>query len=269
MQMWRICWNYLKKEESNDASMIPSYVSVGIDSMPSNNFETISGVLCSLRDEIYCLRQELIDVRNERERDIKILEQSESIMADLHEIKVMCRTSQHTRPHVSKAQLGSDRTPHVSVDVSSANTPIVPSYRDIVTKISSSKPGSGSKNSSIGCKSSEQLVRKRNISGNVSSDHMNPMMNRKKMNIKKGTKIISNESTSNFCVSRPVNHVYIGGCSVNTSTDLILKYCTDQDIDVKDIAELNTRSNYSKSFRITIDASHTDVVMKEDFGLKA
>lgn len=60
--------------------------------MPYSDMLCIANVLCSLQDEIYALRTELEVVRNEREKDLKVLEKSECIMKELSDIKILMST---------------------------------------------------------------------------------------------------------------------------------------------------------------------------------
>jgi len=256
----------LEKHGSDSKTVIPDYVSIGVDSMPSRDFDTISGVLCSLRDEISALRRELCAVRNEREHDVKILEQSDTILADLGEIKLLCRET-----NIAKTK-GNVSVPNINSEIVSAriNLPNGPSssqpsvsFRDIVSNpsrknapkvkaITTVKPPVPSRTNSF-------------FNSTVPSVSENKQHSfRKRTNVKKGTKIMSNDSRNIFCSSKPVKHIYIGGCSTDSTVDSLRQYCRDQEIDVKDVTELKTRSEYYKSFKLTVDSSLYDGVMNED-----
>ncbi len=71
---------------------IPQYVSRGYGSMPSNEFEKIAGIMCSMRDEVCSLRVELKEAGNEREKDYKILEDNISIKQEIVNIKMMMKS---------------------------------------------------------------------------------------------------------------------------------------------------------------------------------
>ncbi len=75
-----------------DGEEIPQYVSQGYGSMPSNEFEKISGIMCSMRDEVSALRVELKEARNEHEKDDKILEDNISIKQEIVHIKTMMKS---------------------------------------------------------------------------------------------------------------------------------------------------------------------------------
>ncbi len=60
--------------------------------MPSNEFEKISGIMCSMRDEVCALWVELKEARNEREKDCKILEDNISIKQEIAYIKTMMKS---------------------------------------------------------------------------------------------------------------------------------------------------------------------------------
>ena len=68
------------KHDGVDDVTIPTFVSVGMNAMPSTDMECMAGVLCSLRDEVAALRHELAATRAERDRDIMVLEKSNTIM---------------------------------------------------------------------------------------------------------------------------------------------------------------------------------------------
>lgn len=266
----------LEKVDASEKENFPSYVSVGIDAMPSSDFDVISGVLCSLRDEIYSLRQEVSDVRNERERDVKILEQSDSIMADLSEIKVLCRDNKmsNLKPDQSVASntpvpsslnnvpVPSTLKVHRSQgEASGSHLPPASSFRDVLLRSPVSKTApENSFNSERKHDESRRLGREFRSNSNSKIS-----FNRKKFNGMKGTRILTNDSNIKLSVSKPMHHIYIGGCSTEVKTDSLVKYCEGQDVDVRECVELNSKNNFSKSFRITVESCVSEAVMREDF----
>ncbi len=70
---------------------MPQYVSRGYGSMPSNEFEKIAGIMCSMRDEVCSLRVELNEARKEREKDDKILGDNILIKQEIIDIKMMMK----------------------------------------------------------------------------------------------------------------------------------------------------------------------------------
>ena len=74
------------KHDGVDDVTIPTFVSVGMNAMPSIDMECMAGVLCSLRDEVAATRAE-------RDRDIMVLEKSDTIMQELADIKTLCKRS--------------------------------------------------------------------------------------------------------------------------------------------------------------------------------
>jgi len=236
----------LEKVDASEKENFPSYVSVGIDAMPSSDFDVISGVLCSLRDEIYSLRQEVSDVRNERERDVKILEQSDSIMADLSEIKVLCRDNKM-----------SNLKPDQSV---ASNTPVPSSLNNVpvpsTLKVHRSQ-GEASGSHLPPASSFRDVLLRSPVSKTAPENS--------KFNGMKGTRILTNDSNIKLSVSKPMHHIYIGGCSTEVKTDSLVKYCEGQDVDVRECVELNSKNNFSKSFRITVESCVSEAVMREDF----
>ena len=62
----------------------------------------------------------------------------------------------------------------------------------------------------------------------------------------------------------PVN-VYVGGCSPETTADDLKGYCiNDLKVDVTECEPLNSKSEYTKSFRVIVDAVSREKILKSD-----
>lgn len=230
----------------------PTFVSVGVDSMPSGDFNAIASILCSLRDEISCLRHEVTEVRSERERDIKVLEQSDNIMEELSEIKILCKSKPSNTQRISSE-------PPVQLTTEKS---IVMSNKQSNSSACSNVPNTWPFSTNLRKPSALSSTSRHESTYTVNNDkEKHDFSHRKKVYGKKGTKT----STGILVGSKPTSTIYVGGCTTDATENSLIQYCNDQGVDVKDVTELNTRSLYSKSFRITIDASLNETVMKEDF----
>lgn len=242
------------KMESDDKMEMPTYVSSGLDGMPSADFDAVAGILCSLRDEIASLRFELHEVRQERERDIKTLEQSDSIMSELSDIKLLCNRnaeSSKTSSKSSSSALVRENIPVPSSTSQQAN------YRDALTKtpgpFTQPKPR---KNSNM------EILHKSSYPKNQTTKSAESRLNN---NQKKGTKLVNINAKYSFSSSNPAFTVYVGRCSRNTTVGGLEQFCKDQDIEVLDIEELQTINNWSKSYKLSVNLMHRDSVMNESF----
>lgn len=80
----------------------------------------------------------------------------------------------------------------------------------------------------------------------------------------RGTRILKGVN-NDFIGSKPVISIYVGGCNNNTTVDKLKVYCESQDVDVCDIEELNTRSKWYKSFKVSVDKCNNDKILNAEF----
>lgn len=236
-----------EKIDADDKLELPTYASVGVGTMPSSDFDSIAGVLCSLRDEISSLRFELNEVRNEREKDIKVLEQSDNIMHELSEIKTLCRAE---KVPVKEDSYVLEKTSGLP---SNAFT-LKGSYKDVLSR--SDGPFNGT------------VLRK---SSKVGNDKLNKdvstreLPNKPKNKNKQGTKVVNRHDKTSFTVSKQVISMYIGRCSNGTTKESLKDFCETQNIKVLEVDELANVNKWNKSFRVCFEAVHRDTVFNESF----
>ena len=69
----------------------------------------------------------------------------------------------------------------------------------------------------------------------------------------------------NFKGVVPLVNVYVGGCSLETTPADVKAYCeNDLKVDVKECVDLISKSEYTKSFRVMVDAVSREKVLKSD-----
>ena len=59
--------------------------------------------------------------------------------------------------------------------------------------------------------------------------------------------------------------IFVGGCGLQTSADEISNYCRDNDVIVKKCESIETKSEWYKSYKISIDASIRDKLLDAEF----
>ena len=245
--------------------------------MPSTDFEALASVMCSVRDEVSALRHELYEVRKEREKDIKILEQSDNLVQEIGDIKSIILSSRTDAvppsPHYDWFNCTSDKSNTVSGGVEPKGKPLPmpgnsssaltapvqqPSYASMVNlpvrNMRAVGKATGQNMSTLTSTSSTKST----IPKNTNSKTRNSV-------IKKGNRILNENENFKFSCSDPMISVYVGGCSTETTTDGIVSFCEKQNVKVEYIEELNSRNKFNRSFKLTVQNGDRDSVLNENF----
>ena len=82
-----ICTIFEKLE--SEGKNIPKFVAGGFMSFPANGFEYLAPMVCSLREEIAAMKQEITNLRAANEADVRALNNVNVIAQDVCEIKAL------------------------------------------------------------------------------------------------------------------------------------------------------------------------------------
>jgi len=87
--------------EKHDGSNCPRFLASNFDSLPPNGFEHMAAIISSLRDELYALRSEVCQLKENNDRDQRSMEDVYCIKQDIADIKVFIN-SMKVKNNISK-----------------------------------------------------------------------------------------------------------------------------------------------------------------------
>ena len=256
------------KAESN--VNLPRFVAAGFLSMPpSSAFESLASVMCSLRDEVSALRLEVTEIRKANERDFKALDNVGCIIQDVAEIKLLLHSSPGNNEKNQSAGLECVLDGVISQDTDVSFNQLshenfeVQSTLNVPSTLKNNPPIRKSYSEALQLERKSSLVTQRVFErgGGASTNprRVRPVT-RRKLNIS-GTKKNSNGLSSGLRIL----DLFVGGCGLNTTEGDLTKYCSENNITVKKCEMLDSRSEWTKSFKISVDASIRDKLLEAEF----
>ena len=76
-----------------------------------------------------------------------------------------------------------------------------------------------------------------------------------------GTKPVGNGLSSDTRIL----DIFVGGCGLDTTEDDIFKYCNDNGVNLKKCELLQSKSEWYKSFKVSVIADNRDELLKSEF----
>ena len=271
----------LFERKDSENFTFPKFVADGYQAFPpSVGFDALASVMCSLRDEVAALRLEVADLRKNNERDAKSIDNVNCIIQDMAEVKTMMheaisnrrissassnfpsensrtthRSSRNSNPNYGANADNSSNGPTTSSEDNPANR-VAPqnSNDDESSQLYSSvllRPTSGPRRTSQ--RSSPPAPR---------PSSRNPPSRNRRAN---ATITGSRQNSSGLTSGSRVLDVFVGGCGRDTSSDNIRDYCSSNGVHIKKCETLEGKSEWSCSFKISVEASDRDKLLTGEF----
>ena len=284
--------NLLDKVEGKIS--LPTFVATEFNSLPPSNFDSIAPVLCSLRDEITLLREELSQLKKNNLEHTSRETQNSCMQQDISEIKLMVRNLEKTkhenesqkqkmshldtvgRPTTSNGILKKTRTSAAAqsedvhpqkysrtLSVSSSSKqlpqpPIMPQAGVIRAKAKETMCSTGSQSLSSEHEVTEQSENGDNNEWKIVERNRRRRGNRE-LNVA-GTRT----SVTGLSGVERVFDLFVGGCNVDTCTEDIKDYCKNLEVNLKKVEILETKSDWYRAFKISMLQSDREKLMMPD-----
>ena len=254
------------------SDILPQFVANGYGAMPSNEFEKMAAIMCSMRDELCSLRVELCETRKDREKDIKIMEDNTIIKQELTDLKMMMREiTQKRENNVSAPEFKVKNIKKNTGRITEARPMEVlpPTSEAIDTgRITEARPMEVLPATSKTMSFSEALLsRPGPFNGTMDKRRTReetPFVRKRSKDVRG----ISEHSVVGFGAAQRIVNLYIGRCTVKSTVEGIKKFCSDNKVELIEATELNARGDWYKSFKISLDAKHEEEIMRPEFWSK-
>ena len=277
-----ICSNIEKIESSNIPC--PKFVASGYLSMPpGSGFEALASGMCSLRDEISALRLEVSEIRKSNERDIKSFENLGCIGQDIAEIKIHVQKSSNkindsievtndeyfeASNEVLSSLVDGDHTTRTNISASN----VVSSNESMSVRPKTTSSGdlprttyAGALQKNSVATSSRNITPKLQVQSTLTTNRGYRADGKSKRNIRKSVISGTKSDTNGLSSGSRILDVFVGGCGVETTENSIVHYCTVNGVNVRKCEVLDGKSEWTKSFKVSIEANKRDDLLNADF----
>ena len=287
--------NVFEKHDDGEIKL-PSFVAFGYGSMPpSAGFESFASVMCSLRDEVTALRVQVDEVKNSNEKDQKALENVGSIIQDVSELKLLLldlpskvgelnKTSSKAEQVLSSSSPSNSASSDCnqndlpsgssSMDGQEANTPEMPLYTSVLGRNEPAKASNANKTNVSSKPSQEwQTVQRNNRRSKISNSNSNGQQRRgDAANANQNRQYtsrrnISGKRTSDVRLRAAprILDVFLGGCGLDTTPEIIMDYCKKYDIELTKCESVASKSEHHKCFKVSVSAENRDALLDGEF----
>ena len=272
---------FIKMEGKN--FLFPSFVAKSFTSMPPPGFTHFARILGSLRDEMTSLKEEIKQLREAREVDLKSLEDVSDVKQDIADIKVTLNSRaplfqrQVTAPALKKSHVAAVPIQNQVAAVSRQCPETAPLPRPVDPSQSSARISTGEPHQSDlqptissgeGNFTYAQAILSRQGPFNSSRQQTSsPPRNRhnhrskKSMNVK-GT----SESEEDLSGVPRTLDIFVGGCILDTTVNKVINHCKKRgNLSFVECDILEIRSRRSKAFKVSVLAEDRDKLLVPEF----
>ena len=262
--------NLFSKMEEN-SKPVPKFYAKSYDSLPPVGFQSLASVICSLRDEVSAMRVEINQLRNGNQRDAKALDDLSNIVADIGDIKIsLNQTNSVLKNGNGSADLSTPSTSTSYAAQLSANIP--PNMPKSTANQSNAarnngrgnNGGNNSQKSTSNQPSTPFVQPKKNQLPARRNSHTNDARNPRNFARKNITGTRTTATGGLAGVERVVD-LFLGGCSLDSSADQIKNFCESSNVPLKNCEDLESKSLYYKSYKISVPISLRDQLLNEEF----
>ena len=273
-------------DKHEDGSIaLPKFLSDGYAKMPPcSGFEGLSSILCSLRDELAAQRFQLEEVKKSHEKDMKSFENVGSIIQDVSELKMLVidlpnnlslnspeatpvisppsseesRSSQNSeRPNGETPPLNSDGLHGNDVTRDSAHRQNDQQWQTVVNRNNGRRRTRSFNNS--------RLTQQQNQRTPSQMRRGDPPINVQRQFSRRGNIAGTRQSAGGLSTAPKILDVFLGGCGQDTDPNAILEYCRREGVEPKKCEPLQTRSDFRKSYKISVLATDRDKLLDAEF----
>jgi len=283
--------NLIEKNENENS---PKFLATNFDSLPPNGFGQIAAVLSSLRDELFALKSEVCQLKENHERDERALEDVCSIKQDVTDIKVSimslksgCAVLKQTTGKsitASESVLGesSHGQENFSLSQPKSNNDndcipevVPPLYSRALrssksTAVSATARVAQTLTDGTGSLPSQDDESNRDIMISRSDEPPNDgefhQVRRRRPNRQRYTRINGAGQIDAGGLSAAIQaqrnlDIFVGGCSLDSTIEDITVHCVSKNISVKAVCLLETRAPWYRAYKLTVTASDRDKLL--------
>ena len=242
--------------------LLPNFVAGSFSALPPfTGFDYLAGVICSLRDELYAVREELQQLRNCNEKDVKSMEDILTVKEDLRDIKQMlvskvvikASKDEEQTLHGMENQRDERTTEAVRVDSFPSSSTCNFAQVTAAGKEKTSNMQSQGEGSQSAQSAQRSSIAARNPSVLRTQESVRPPHSRQR-NYTLGSRTNCSKS---FGAPRVCN-LFVGGCSLETTESDISGHCSELGVVLSECENLATKAGWYKAFRIVADDSKRD-----------
>ena len=288
-----------EKIVSSAGSALPKFVCSGYQAIPPiSASEAWTSVICSVRDEITALREQVVELRKATEKDMKALDNVGSIFQDVAEIKQMLHeipnkiadpsTTSQSLPEVpSRSQNPASQVNDASMahntTYASVLTQDSPPNADLInpveapagqprsdndgfTTVNRSRRVSNRQNSNNGGNNRRHGPRRNNTDNRSTSQlRRGDVINAQPQSRRRGNISGTGAAVAGLSAGPRVLDVFVGGCSLESTELSISDYATNKGVHFIKCASLPSRSEWFKCFKISVIPANRDKLLEANF----
>ena len=279
-----ICTIFEKIE--SEGKNIPKFVAGGFMSFPPNGFEYLAPMVCSLREEIAAMKQEITNLRAANEADVRALNNVNVIAQDVCEIKALLtrggqnlssrESNRVSEPSASEAVAAPGSAAQNSVN---NNNDELPENNDDFVEVSNRPYANALRRNGLPSNPARRQVPPPSRIGHHARISQNSMQNGEPRNGQgrgRNTQpsggqrngqprrdVIAGRRGSNcaFAGSERVLDIYVGGCVVSSTAEQITEHCAANGVNAKKCELLQSTSEWSKSYKISVAAEDREKLL--------
>ena len=260
---------------------LPLFVADKYNSLPPNNVEALAPVLCSLRDEISAMKNEVAQLRKLNSELTANQVENSCVQQDIAEIKLMLRNvekTQQTRSYndvVVNGKTKPKRNHNANSDnsrlnnsqsaVSSQDNGILDSTILQVRPQQQRVQDQASTSLQARNLQEDPEIGQETESNGQNNEWMVASRNRRRTQARRGGHVTgSRTSTSTLNGADRVFDLFVGGCKCDTTTEDITNYCKDLGVDLKKVEILESKSEWYRPFKLSMLQNHRDILLKAE-----
>ena len=284
--------------------LIPSFVAENYNSLPPNNFGPLAAVLCSLKDEIAALRNEVCQLREVNAENVSSNIDNACVKQDISDIKLMLQNSLNT---------GAPNKVQKNLDRSQDGVSYAATARNISSRAESTRTGNNGRlqeekisMTSVRKEHSNSTPIQRNDYSNTQSVHQryptqrnnnvepsvqpvqqtlnveqsdrnseswqvvgrSSRQNNRRMLSRRGNREANVSGTgtvsNNLVGVQRIMDIFVGGCDKSSSEEGIKKHCENLGVQLMKTEQLTTKSEWYKAYKISMKATDREKLMLPD-----
>ena len=269
---------------------LPSFVAAKFNSLPPSNFECIAAVICSLRDEVTALREEVSQMKKINLEACSSRAENECLKQDISDIKLGIKSlkergqedkkksySEATRSEQSmrRADTIISRSDAISGRVMSQQIPNKrrlnipydqPSTSTAATVIANPIVIDESEREHLGFVSHSQHGQEcdeRDQSTTEGSSRWQLVRSRRRVKPNVGVSG-TRKKEEGLTGAQRVFDLFVGGCQRESNEDNIKSYCKKLGVNLKKVEKLQSKSDWYNAYKISMLENERDILMKPE-----